>query len=135
MEIVNEKPPVWEECLKFFPTIENHPVVFAWGDKLYNPNNANVTEDLIAHERVHSHQQNDISGGVEAWWKKYLLEPQFRLEQEIEAYQVQYYFQSNRLKDRNKLYRELHRYASVLSSPLYGNVITLSEAERLIKNV
>lgn len=134
MEIVYEKPPIWDEALRVFGFDPTRNVIFAYGDKLYNPNNAYISDDLIAHERVHSHQQREMFGGVEEWWRRYFADPVFRLEQEVEAYQTQYYFLSTHIKDKNKLHKELRRLAGDLSGGLYGDVdITFSEAERLIK--
>lgn len=135
MEIVYEKPPVWHECLRLFPYIEGRGVVFAYGDKLYNPNNAYISDDLMAHEETHSRQQAQTLGGVKVWWKKYLSDVDFRLKQEIEAYQAQYQFLLATIGDRNRLNRELHRLAEDLSGDLYGGIITFTEAKHIIKNI
>lgn len=42
---------------------------------------------LIAHEETHARQQKEF--GWLKWWAKYLLSREFRMEMEVEAYQVQ----------------------------------------------
>lgn len=122
-------PPNIEDIKKVFPISKN--VIFTYGDKIYNPGGNDIDIALMAHEQTHSIQQdNDVKG----WWKKYLEDKEFRLSQELQAYQVQYRYYCKEVKDRNQRYRFLNRLAGDLSSEIYGNIISRSEAIRSINN-
>lgn len=105
--------------------------VFTYGDTLYNPgNHSPIPAELMAHEETHMLQQGD---DPEGWWEKYLSDVNFRLEQEIEAYRVQY--KKFRKMTTNKKARSqlADRLAKDLSSPIYGNVIDYYTARQKIK--
>ncbi|MBX4216221.1 hypothetical protein KW797_04730 [Candidatus Parcubacteria bacterium] len=133
MKIVYEKPPIFERVAKQFD-IRGLPVVFAWGDILYNPFRAGIPDDLIAHEETHSRQQS-LVGGPEIWWERYLADAKFRLEQEIEAYREQYRFYCGGEKDRNKRFNFLNKKAGELASPIYQVKISRKEAMEKISMV
>lgn len=115
--------PLLKEYKKVFTV--NDKTVFAYGEDIYT--NYELTTDLLAHEIIHLKQQKDV--GLDVWVKTYLEVPQFRLEQEVEAYkhQLEYF------KDRN--YKTLKRieFAKTLSSSLYGDIITYDRAMQLLK--
>ena len=74
MEIRNEKPPVWDSaCAAFQVNPKN--TVFTYGNVIYNPSGLNISEDVIAHETVHSIQQNYNDKDAALWWGRYLREP------------------------------------------------------------
>lgn len=129
MKILIEKPPIWKEANELFKLEElNLGTIFTYGDVLYNPFNVNITLDLIAHEEKHAEQQehNDVVAGL--WWKRYLSDPLFRIEQETEAYAAQYRCICKAAKDRNKRARELNELGRILSGKMYGNAVTQNEA-------
>ena len=133
--IVNEKPPVWDRiCEAFGMTPKN--VIFAYGDRIYNPGGGVLPDFLIEHEKVHFKQQ---AGEVAVWWDKYLSDPQFRLEQEIEAYAHQYNEMCKLTKDRNEHAKMLWGLSISLSSSIYNNIISHNEAmeviQKLAKNI
>ena len=70
--------------------------------------------------------------GFKEWWDKYLDDPQFRLEQEIEAYQNQYQYAKEHYP-RNKRKFTLKETAKALSGKMYGNLVTFEEAKDLIQ--
>lgn len=127
MEIIYGYPPNIEEIKKHFSLSDS--VVFTYGNKLYNPHKGHVDEHLMKHEETHARQQGDDPA---AWWKKYLSDPEFRLQQEAEAYGRQYRSFAVH-HDRNKVFFFLHGIAYDLSSGIYGNIISLEEAKKLIK--
>lgn len=106
-------------------------VVFTYGDVIYNPHNREIDECVGLHEAQHSLQQDQV-GGKKRWWKRWLSEPHFRMEQELEGYGYQYRRFCELNKDRNARFSYLYQIASDLASPQYGGVITLSEARRRI---
>lgn len=132
MKIIQDWPPNIEKIKRVFDLSDTKPV-FCWGNIIYNPHNLPLEMHIIVHEEVHEKQQEKI--GVKKWWDKYLEDKDFRLSQEIPAYQAQYQFVMGIVKDRNKLARFLHLIASDLSGKLYGNMVQYNEAVQKIKNL
>jgi hypothetical protein len=130
MNISFAYPPMYADIVKRFAVTAT--TVFAWGETIYNPGRVEISEDLMAHETVHSGQQAAI-GGPKAWWDRYLVEPAFLVSQEAEAYGRQYAVLGGRVKDRNARFRMLRELASHFSGPLYDYAVTFDEAVRLIK--
>lgn len=132
MRIVKEKPPIFEQIDAAFG-IAGKPVIFAFGDTIYNPMGIAITRELYAHECVHGHRQgSDVAG----WWAHYIVEPEFRLAEEIPAHQAEYreFCEHNphgRLRNGRRLY--LNAIAKKLASPLYGGLISYEKARSLIK--
>jgi hypothetical protein len=129
MNIKQGFPPNIKAIKKAFPFDAN--TVFTYGDDLYiqDHEEKEVLPHLLVHEGVHTVQQGT---DPDAWWDKYIADPQFRLEQEIEAYRAQYSFLKSHIitKGHKKV---LFKLASDLSSPQYGNLVTHIEAENLIR--
>ena len=133
MIVVTQYPPNYEEITNNFPTIIGKKgVIFTYGEAIFNPDGLPIDHDLQIHEATHSIQQDTI--GPKAWWDKYFTDPQFRLSQELEAYQNQYRSFCDRIKDRNKRALYLFRLATDLGSAQYGNIISPTEAQKRIKN-
>lgn len=125
MIIIHGKPPVYEEAQRIFKFPDTQPLAFAWGDKVYVVNNFPMTPDVKVHEETHLRQQK---GDPATWWSKYLTDPKFRVDQEIEAYRNQYQYICASVADKNKRYKHLHNIATILSSPLYGKEISYTDA-------
>lgn len=132
MKVLNEKPPEWimSGCLSQF-RINVERTFWTYGDTIYNPGGIDIRDDIMAHEEQHEKQQAEI--GKDEWWKKYLTEPRFRLEQEAEAYGVQYKYYCRRVKDRNQQDRFLRSIASQLSGPLYQLALSHQQACLMIE--
>jgi hypothetical protein len=115
--------------------------VFAYNGRIYNPAGLPMVAHLILHEQVHFKQQKEI-GGADLWWDKWLEDDAFRLSQELEAYGEQYAFilkvAEQGLKDRNRRTKEtlyyLNALATDMSSEIYGNLISYSEAKAKIRD-
>jgi len=103
--------------------------VYAYGDTIYSPSGTNLPPDLVRHEETHFAQQQRI-GGPDAWWEKYLSDPAFRLEQEIEAYRAQYEMLA--LLSRKERRQRLAHICKSLSSAMYGRLVTAEQARALI---
>lgn len=128
MKVVDEFPPNIDEIKQIFPIGSEQPV-FAYGDTIYNPYKLPIPDDIIVHEEVHCRQQKDQP---DWWWKKYLVDSEFRKDQEAEAYAAQYNFV--RQITNAKLAKEcLFDLSSGLSGPLYALGIPYYEAETLIR--
>lgn len=136
MKIIIDKPPIWEEANKLFKLEElNLGTVFTYGDTLYNPFGADLSDDLIAHEEQHAKQQQHDDTCAKLWWKRYIEDPEWRLSQELEAYGAQYKCICRQQKDRNKQAKKLWELATILSGPMYGNMIQHGVAVQQIRNV
>ena len=131
MMIVVNRPPNFDVIKTAFPIIEGKKgIVYTYGKVIYNPDNGVIDHPLMLHEATHSLQQDEM--GPEAWWEQYLNDPEFRLNQELDAYRNQYRRLCELEKDRNRRASYLFRIASDLSSAQYGSIISLKEARRLI---
>lgn len=130
--ILHEKPPahIYDRAVELFGVNFDTGVVFAVGHTIYTK--FDMTPDLLEHELVHVKQQEEM--GIEIWWERYFTDVPFRLSQEIEAYQTQYRWIERHFKDRNARHYYLNAFAGFLSGPMYGNLMSHSEAMKVIKN-
>jgi hypothetical protein len=129
VRIVEGRPPNYAELVEAFNP--DARTVFAWDGTIYVPEGCadRLPPDLVAHERVHFDQQQAV-GGPETWWRLYIDDPTFRLEQEVEAYRAQW----RALKARPKRERFTRLYVMVcdLGGPMYGDLVTQAQARQLI---
>lgn len=128
MKIINDFPPNIKE-IKNVLTLTGEEL-FAWGDIIFNPSGAKVPNQLLAHEHIHSTQQ---SNDIQVWWDRYLIDKQFRLEQEIEAHKVEYrvFCSSEPNRNRRRIYLKI--ISKRLSSRMYGKMITFGKAKAIIR--
>jgi len=131
MKIVIAYPPNYEEICQRFDIRNRKTIIFAYGDKLYNPGGGHIDESLMVHEETHERQQKAI--GIEEWWKRYLADDDFRLSQEVEAYRNQYEH-AKKILSRPARRALLKHIINDLSGKMYGNIISAEEAERLVRN-
>lgn len=132
MKIKIEKPPIWDSARDAFQ-INPGTVLFTYGDTLYNPGGARLSDDLLHHEEVHAKQQKHNDQDAALWWGKYLRDPEFRLNQELEAYGAQYKFICNKVQNRQQRFELLKRMSTILSGPLYAECVGFNKAMQLIK--
>lgn len=116
--------PLLKRYKKVFPEIEEH-TIFAYDGVIYT--DQELPKHLIVHETRHLRQQEAM--GLEKWVDKYLTDVSFRLQMEVEAYQVQV----RSIADREHRNKVRIQSARALSSPLYGSIITMEEALKLLK--
>lgn len=141
-EIIIDKPPIFDQIVAVFPEAAQPGILFSWGDKVYNPSGFPIPPQLVAHEAAHGDQQSlfSVDGDTEfaqeesirLWWKKYLADPAFRLDEEIIGHRAEYKSYCGLVKDREQRARYLHRMALRLAGPLYKGGITYMEARRAI---
>lgn len=159
LEIVVALPPNFELIQAALPNASREHT-YCYGDKIYNPSGKDVPIDVQYHEYIHSQQQAAHDAGVNGWWTEYLIDPNFRLQQEVEAYGHQYAYakekliaadEETRAKGRrdvalgiggnkhlgggvNNILKDiLYSMASALSGPEYGSLISYGAAESAIK--
>lgn len=132
--IIEARPPLFEEIAAAFPIVRTHKgIIYAWGDRIYNPDGITIPGELLVHERVHMDRQGSA---VEMWWRFYLADPEFRLREEIPAHVAEHrafcrdYATGGWAKARRM---HLHYAAQRLSSPIYGSMITYDRARTAIK--
>ena len=125
-------PPngVYERAVEMFGVSFEEGVAFTYGDTIHSKNEPYA--DLVAHEEVHERQQLRIT--PELWWDRFFTSVEFRLDQELEAYRVQFKFIKKHVKDRNRQAKHLDFFAKSLSGTMYGNMISYREASKLIRN-
>ncbi len=132
MIIKQEQPPNIEEIKTFFTLSKG--TAFTYGNVLYNPDNGPIDVAFIVHEATHQRQQTTAPMTPEKWWHVYLRSEEFRLSQEVEAYQNQYKEQKKHVKDKNQLNSYLQALARDLSGPMYGSIISSERAKEVIKS-
>lgn len=134
VDIRYEKPPSFDNiCATFKLNLEN--MIFTYGDTIYVPVKKEIFDHTIVHEKVHMRQQKHSAEGAALWWGKFLRDPDFRIQQEAEAYAEQYRFICRRVFGKENRYKVLSDLAKVLAGPIYGHAITQAQAENLIKKL
>lgn len=131
-QVLHEPPPMLDEIVAAFPAARNPGTIFSWGDRIYNPSGVHISPALKAHEAVHGARQGETDDAIRAWWKRYIEEPVFRFSEEVMAHRAEYRAICSWEKDRNLRARHLEHIARRLASPLYGGLISYSEARRAI---
>lgn len=133
MRIVVAYPPLIDEIDKVF-NVRGKPIAYAWGDTIFNPLGGNLGSEIIVHEQVHGDRQG---ADVEAWWRRYLVDEAFRLDEEIPAHVAEYKKLCEAHRPSWPNARRLRRVmathvAKKLSSPLYGGLISFEAAKKLL---
>lgn len=129
MEVAYKLPPMIDEIDAVFH-VRNEPVLFAWGHTIYNPRGIDIPPCLFAHESVHCERQGR---DIEGWWKRYLADPAFRLDEELPAHRAELrsLIDSSATRAERRFY--MRRVARRLAAPLYGSLITPGRALELLK--
>lgn len=130
MPIVKAFPPNIHKIAEVFPAAVKEGVIFAYGDRIFNPSGIQIPPSLLDHERVHCERQRMM--GVDAWWNKYLVDPKFRYEEELLAHRAEYAKASEGANRQQRRYH-LHHIAKRLASPLYGRVRSLEQCKKDIE--
>ena len=131
MKTTTAFPPNYRDIVDHLGDVSKARPLFCYGDTIYNPFKREITKDFEHHEYIHSIQQGE---NPEVWYYKYLRDPAFRLQQELEAYGEQY-----RLAILNKAPPQIRDWcletlARELSNEAYGNLLTFNEAKSKIRN-
>jgi len=132
MNIRQEYPPIIDQIAAVFPEARGSTVVFSWGDTIYSPGSKILAPEILKHEEAHGKRQLEF--GVEKWWEEYLKNYEFRLAEEVIGHRAEYRDLCRQSADRNRRNLYLINVSSKLASPLYGNMVTLKEAQKLIRS-
>ena len=145
MKVVAEYPPNFD-LIKTVLLGAGPEHTYCYGDTIYAPDGHEVPPDVTFHEREHARQQ---AGEPQAWWMRYLSDPDFRLEQEEEAYGEQYIFalqaienaaekapegQSLAAGKNNLKAQALFTIAQAFSNGAYALMLSYSEAETRMRH-
>ena len=114
-----------------FRIYDRRDVVFAWGDKLYNPYELAIPGHILAHEAVHGGRQGSREPEIRDWWKQYMESHAFRFAEELAAHRAEY-IHLMRNAPRKQRRSALKQVAERLSSPLYGRMVSPSQARKVI---
>jgi hypothetical protein len=118
----------WGWWLWFFPGANLERLYIALGRTIWIPTgHSSIPEDMFVHELHHLKQQDfSYRKAVVTFWR-FWLSKKFRLDSELPAFQVQYQHMVGKIPMR-ALYDYRNSVAEVLSSKLYGEIITKAEA-------
>lgn len=140
MRVIDGWPPIIDEIRAAFPIADRSDIIFSWGESIYAPGGQQVSPAIMIHERVHCIRQISHVGGVTGWWRSYLADPKFRLDEEILAHRAEFRFwatkpNANKPVDGFRSARLYHltQIAKRLASPLYGLSISMADAKKIIE--
>lgn len=121
MNVVIAQPPNIAEIAAAFPNRGDN-VIYAFGDTIYNPGGAKITQSLFAHEGEHGRRQLNTlaSDGVAKWWRAYLDDAEFRYREEVAGHAAEYLAQISGQYDRNRRAVLLVKTTSRLLAPFYA---------------
>lgn len=131
MKIAYERPPNWDDIVAAFPHVDGAPVLFCYGETIFNPLKIAVPAFMMAHESVHAARQKADPAG---WWKRYIDDPVFRLKEEVQGHKAELAAVNVTVRDRNQRARNLSITAKRLAAPLYGGIIKYADALCLLQN-
>ena len=143
MIIIYDRPPLWDMIDAKFH-VAGRPILFAWGDRIYNPERVNVPKELHAHEEIHGARQLQFNSRLAydsddaricQWWYAYIDSAPFRLIEETPAHRAEYQAYCKRHYGGGARRERLTQVASKLAAPLYGSLVTLEQAKQLILEV
>lgn len=135
MRVIYERPPLFDEIAAVFPDARQPGVLFCFGSAIYAPGPPRpIRRELVAHEQVHCDRQGvDIEG----WWRRYLADEAFRLEEELPAHVAEFRSLCEQYRFQWISARAMRRtFATAigrkLAAPLYGRMISAEDAKRAI---
>lgn len=132
MKISMQKPPIYERLEEAFGKgLWERGVLITYGDTVHCAKGS-MSADLQEHEQVHIDRQAAYPGGHVAWWERYLIDPKFRLEEELAAYRVQVAYINRYTPNKRKRQDKLHWIAKSMSES-YGDMITYGQARNLLR--
>lgn len=134
VRVSDKKPPQWilNYVYKHWGVLWESTAVFTYGDVITTHRGC-ITQDLFEHEKQHGRQQKAF-GDIDAWWKRYFEDANFRYDQELECYQIQYQWVLKHVQNKSMRFELLKHYAKTLSGDMYGNLVPYNTALQRIMN-
>lgn len=131
MRVINDYPPLFKEIAAQFPIKPG--TLFSWGDRIYYPGGGQIHPSIMAHEQVHGRRQGLLEPGIVLWWQRYMSDAKFRLDEEILGHQAELqWYLDNKGDSRQSRRRYTAIIASKLAAPLYGRLVSVTEAKRIL---
>jgi len=121
-------PNIYYKLRDAFGIKWSNEIIITYGDTVYCERD--IDEAKKVHEATHVSQQSNCD--PDEWYDKYINNVDFRLSQEIEAYKNEIKFYKKKIKDRNLRYLCCEQVYRDISSSIYGNMISYSEAKKLL---
>lgn len=128
--LIHNKPAIYDVLKDKFGVNWDDGIIITYAPDIYCK--FPLTEFKVEHEITHITQQEKY--GVDEWWNRYLIDVEFRLSQEIEAYLNEARLIKKKVKDRNKRFLYIQQISKDLSSSIYGNIISYEQASKLLHN-
>lgn len=123
----------WRLWPLLFPGVDMSSCVVALRGVIYIPAGKTYEDlgvDVAVHESHHLKQQ--LEAGWLWWWIQYRLSRAFRMQQELEAYRMQYNFGVRIMPDFRGKTVYLFDLAAGMAGPTYGLGIDRDQAMKLI---
>lgn len=130
VNIVKGYPPNIDAIDAVFKVRGKRGMLYTYGDTIYVPDGHDPSPEIRAHESVHYVRQT--KQGITAWWDRYLVDPEYRLAEELPAHHAEYCQFCALHRDANQRVKFLYTIAGRLSGPLYGGLVDHNKARRLI---
>lgn len=121
-------PPNYKEITRFLKPEKE--TFYCYGDVIYNPSGVEIPPDIEYHEGIHAKQQKSFLSPA-LWWTKYLIDQDFRLDQELEAFTKQWMFIYKHIPKVKK--ESLEVISNILASPMYSIGKDRHQIETLIR--
>jgi hypothetical protein len=134
VNVVRGRPPNFDEIAAALPSALTRGAIFCYGDTIFNPDGVRLSPALRAHEAVHAQRQGKTDEAIRGWWKSYLADAKFRLDEELPAHQAEFKTFCRLERDKEQRHRFLVGLAQRLSGPLYGGLIDFHAAKRAIRS-
>lgn len=131
MKIKYTRPPHYFLIKLFFPKADFEKLVCVFGDTIFVK--YPIPKYLEAHERAHIKQCRGSRLICLVQFFLFAFSAKFRYNQEVIAYRAEYkYIKENFNEEETE--KHLRRMAYILSSLLYGNLVSFEVAKLVIKN-
>lgn len=129
MLITNKKPKEYDVLKKHFPELDFDKHVITINGVIHSK--YPMPPNVLVHEMIHVMQQRQVPS-EDDFLEHFINDPKFRLGCEVEAYNAEYAFLKHGFVSKDYLQEKLRDMCNILSGPLYGNIISYSEALKLI---
>lgn len=129
MKVVIAQPPNLAEIDRVFPD-RGKNIIYAFGDKIFNPGGIEIPRFLLAHEGAHGSRQVSVFG-VDLWWRQYLDDAEFRYREEVIGHAAEFLSLMNGEKDRNRTARLMLSTATRLLAPFYAYGLVRSNKQAI----
>jgi hypothetical protein len=137
--VVQEPPEIMDLLEEHFPGtkkgFDEKLIIIAFNGKIHAKCINNVVPWNYAHESKHLDRQGTTFQEALDYVKRYIADPEFRLEVEIEGYNAGYKEFCRCIKDRNAQKKYAMMCVENLSNPFYGLQKSTIDSEEIYKRI